>query len=189
MKKFLVDSKKNWNIISNIFRKYFLSYGGWRAVSTSPFLHMAVLISIINYQEWINGNWYKDVISTLPNIIGISISIYSIMFSLMNDRLKESLLKTNNHNQINNYEMVSTTFFHFILMQVLSLLSAIAYKSELIWHVIRLLQKCSIDLNCIFILFSGITSFFGYTLYLYSLTLIIAAAISIHRLANLKSKN
>lgn len=72
-------------------RRYFVAYGGWKAVFLSPIFILAVLINIWNYHSWIDGSWADNAISIIPSLLGFSLGTYAILFSLITENLKFAL--------------------------------------------------------------------------------------------------
>jgi hypothetical protein len=150
------------------FRDAFSAYGGFRAVVRSRYLHVAILLTAISWNEWLTRPWWETVIQVLPNVLGFSIGAYAILLTVGDDRFR-SLILSDIGSRKAPYVGVSATFAFFVVSQAAALLFAIVRKAldfELFaWIGVSYVASA--------------TSAIGYLLFLYALLLSVAAAIGI----------
>lgn len=166
-------------------KRYFADYGGWRAVFGSPLFLLSILIAAIGYNKWLTGDWFEVAQSLLPNLLGFSLGTYAILFSLMTGRLKAALKAVVNDNGVPFLNEVNATFFHFIFVQVIALVWALLYDGTLLSDI---LTRTSLDENVARVAFEVLAAaggFVGYFLLLYSISLVVASALVIYRLASI----
>ena len=163
--------------------RYFSAYGGWRGIAYSPLFLFALLITIINYNEWMTGNWSDQAISVIPNMLGFSLGTYLILFSLLTARLKTALDRTKSKSGVSNLETINSTFFHYIFVQVLALVFAFLGRSTILNDVRLTIFYANMQYDRIFVMADMSFSFFGTLLFYYSVLLILAAAQAVYRIA------
>lgn len=165
-------------------RRYFHSYGGWVAIFRSPLFLTAVLVSALGYGNWLmTDKWSAIAQSLIPNLLGFSLGTYAILFSLMTGRLKRALKAKKNDRDVTFLDEINATFFHFILVQVVTLIWAFLYQGTALNDLIQALQPGSACAIKLFAILKGLGGAFGYVLLIYSITLIVGAALAVYRLA------
>ena len=168
---------------------YFKSYGGWGAIFRSPLFILAVAITAISYKNWIEANWVDQSISLVPNLLGFSLGTYAILFSLLTNRLKQALRAKKNDSNISYLDEINATFFHFIFIQVLALMWAFLFSGSALFDLVQLLSvRIPLSLQAFEALYL-IGSFVGHLLLIYSILLILAAALAVYRLARIIDPN
>lgn len=165
-------------------RRYFRAYGGWVAVFRSPLFLLAVGVTALSYASWFDQDkWSATSQALIPNLLGFSLGTYAILFSLMTGRLKRAL-KANKNDQGSTFlDEINATFFHFILVQVSALIWAFLYQGTGVYDLALLLKPhwaCSI---AIFEALQVVGGGVGFLMLIYSITLIVAAALAVYRLA------
>ncbi len=163
--------------------RYFRAYGGWSAILHSPLLWMSILIAAIGYGSWLTDNWSGITQSVIPNLLGFSLGTYAILFSLMTSRLKRALKSVKNDRGISYLDEINATFFHFIFVQVTALLWAFIYRGTVLYDFAVFASKKWPLVWSIFDIIRSFGGFTGYAMLVYSITLIIAAALAVYRLA------
>ena len=177
------DTIKNTDNVIKKIKKYFDIYGGFYAVFTSIYFWSAFIINIFMITSWTSLCWIQNVKSIIPSIVGFSLGAYAILagfgtdhfqkFISLKDLDKEGISKDEEKIfKIANtmYTHINTTFIHYILVQMLSLLLAVLCDSLF-----------SDKMNFLEIL----VSFIGNLMFIYSLTLSLAAVFVIFDVANL----
>lgn len=177
------DTLKNTDNVIKKIKKYFDIYGGFYAVFTSIYFWSAFIFNIFMINSWTSLCWIQNVKSIIPSIVGFSLGAYAILvgfgtdhfqkFISLKDQVKKETLKDKKEIfKIANtmYIHINTTFIHYILVQMLSLLLAVLCDSIF-----------STKMNFIEIL----VSFIGNLMFIYSLTLSVAAVFVIFDVANL----
>ncbi|WP_379921752.1 hypothetical protein [Erythrobacter sp. R86502] len=162
---------------------YFRSYGGWKSVLGSPLFVAAVLITAVSYRQWLAPEWTEAAYSLLPSLLGFSLGTYALLFSLITARVKGAMRAIKNDEAISLLEQVNATFFHYIFVQVVGLVWAFLFSGNLFFDVATWLRPQAELVWCAFSLMRTLGSFFGFLLMVYSVTLIVAAAMAIYRLA------
>ncbi|MER8458538.1 hypothetical protein NKJ87_17745 [Mesorhizobium sp. M0027] len=104
----------------------------------------------------------------------------------MTGRLKGALRQVNAPNGVSYLEAINATFFHFIFVQVLSLIWAFLFQGTWLFDLVRLFEKTCPSIEAVFHISSRIGSFIGCFLLVYSILLMIAAALAVYRLAMIK---
>lgn len=170
-------------------KSYFHSYGGWNAIFCSPLLHLSFFLTVINYSTWISGTSHNLVITVIPSLLGFSLGTYAILFSLMTNTLKRALKERKNEKGVSYLQEINATFFHFIFIQILTLIFSLAIKSTLIGDVNKHLLESNIfvkDISSYTLIF---VSIFEYLLLVYSCVLTLASALVIYRIAGIVDPN
>lgn len=172
-----------WLTLFRWLRRYVRSYGGIRGIAASPFFGIAIIISAVNYSQWVQPAWIEKVESFIPSLLGFSLGTYAILFSIMTGRLKGALRQVNAPHGASYLEAINATFFHFIFVQVLSLMWAFLFQGTWLFDLARLSKQTYPWVEAVFHISSRIGSFIGCFLLVYSILLMIAAALAVYRLA------
>lgn len=168
---------------ANRIKRYFNAYGRWRAIFLSPLFLLSIVIAGVSYSNWISDNWSALAQSLIPNLLGFSLGTYAILFSLMTSRLKRALKAVKNDQDVTYLDEINATFFHFIFVQVTALLWAFLYSGSALVDLASALQPywpCAFTALHVLQLIGGLV---GLILLVYSIALIIAAALAVYRLA------
>lgn len=165
-------------------RRYFRAYGGWSAIFRSPLFLLAVVLTGLGYSNWIDSDkWSALSQSLIPNLLGFSLGTYAILFSLMTGRLKRALKATKNTEGITFLEEINATFFHFILVQVIALLWSFLYQGTILFDIMKIAKPYWPCAQQLFRFTQALGGAAGYTLLVYSISLIVASALAVYRLA------
>ena len=111
------------------------------------------------------------MISIIPSIIGFSLGGYAIWLALGDSKFRDVISGESGDGEVSPYMSVNSAFVHFIIMQFLSLITALLFKSYL---------DSDAPLSQVEKLISG----FGYGLFIYSLLCAVAATFSVLRVAS-----
>lgn len=164
-------------------RQYFDAYGGWRALITSPLFSLSALITAINYSNWLESSeWVSLSQNMIPNLLGFSLGTYAILTS----GIKRTLKALKNDKDISYLDEINATFFHFLFVQVLALIWTFIFHSTLVYDVAALSSATTwpgANLMCSALYAVG--SFIGCFLLVYSVVLVLGAALAIYRLASI----
>lgn len=174
---------KPWGTLLHWLRRYCRSYGGIRGVLTSPFFGLALLITGLSYSQWLTPEWIDKAEALVPSLLGFSLGTYAILFGIMSGRLKGALRHVKSTDGISYLERINAIFFHFIFIQVICLIWAFMYQGR--W-LVDLASALSAHYEWIVVAYGGLVhvgSFVGCFLLVYSMLLMIAAALAIYRLA------
>lgn len=177
---------KQWSALYRWLGRYLHSYGGPTGIIGSPFFGIAILITSLNYSEWLNPSWPEKAESLIPSLLGFSLGTYAILFSIMSGRLKGALRAVHNNKGIPYLKSINATFFHFIFIQVIALLWSFLFSGTWLFDLFSLIEVYYPQTLLMFNVLSLVGSFIGYFLLIYSVLLMVAAAIGVYRLALIK---
>ena len=157
---------------------YWQIYGGSRAFLRSPYLHVSLALSVVTANTWLFHCWWDTVLSVLPNLLGFTLGGFAIFLGFGDDKFKAAIAG-NDPDETEDYSpymSVTSTFLHFVFVQIVALLWALAAKGlhfDLPW-----------TLPAEFFFWIGsVGDFIGYWLFLYGLSLSAAAALAIFGVA------
>ena len=170
--------------VRQIFGRYWVAYGGSRALIRSPYFHAALVLLAVTFQSWMKPEWWTEVISVLPNLLGFTLGGFAIFIGFGDERFRALLAAPEDDpKQPTVYVSLCATFVHFILIQVLALSYAIVAKSW--WFHCSWLDPIREYLP----LLNGIAGAIGYGLFLYALTSVLAATMHVLRIASMYEKH
>ena len=158
---------------------YWHSYGGLKALLLSPYVHFSGIFLILN-QEWRTGlDWINDSLSVIPSILGFSLGAFAVFLAFADQKFVALLTsgagaKTS---KTSAYLKISSLFVHFMVVQVLALLFAVALRAQ---DAALLLAGKST--------FLLVVSGMGFFLFIYSILTAAATSLSLMRLAVLYNK-
>lgn len=118
--------------IGGSFRDYWRAYGGWDALLTSRYLYWALFVTLVICfgrecgGEW---EWYKTVLSVIPNILGFSLGGYAMMIGFGDREFLKAMIGNEPDGSPSIYMEVSGAFVHFIVVQASALLWAFLAES------------------------------------------------------------
>lgn len=117
--------------VRKIFSVYWSAYGGWKALFSSFYLFVSLLILVILYPLWSKDGWWDTVITIMPNMIGFSLAGLSIWLATGDEKLKSTISGTHpvSSGKHSPYIRTNASFVHFILLQVFALMAAITAKA------------------------------------------------------------
>ena len=169
--------KDSYEDAAEIFRYYWSIYGGWKALLSSPYLHIAILLLILMHHQWTARGWWEQGLSILPNLLGFSLGGFAIFLGLGDEKFRAILAEKDDSEDYSAYSLVSATFVHFILVQCLGIILSLLAKS-------LAYQPTWLNENSINFLATYITPIFwgvGYLFLLYALTSMLAVVMAIFR--------
>lgn len=111
-----------------IFGRYWQAYGGFRALFASAYLYLAFAFTLFLWPHWFaaEGQWWQFPLQIMPNMLGFSLGGYAIWLAMGDDNFRSLVSGASEDGTASPYMQLSAAFVHFILMQMLSLLSALA---------------------------------------------------------------
>lgn len=106
------------------YRLYWRLYGGWRAVLTSPYLHLALLVTAACSPIWWDNTkganiWPSAAVNILPNLMGFSIAGMAIFLAFSNESTMKAV--TEDGEPESYFVITVANFFHFIFIQTIAL--------------------------------------------------------------------
>lgn len=174
--------------VIDIFKRYWVAYGGLRELTRSPYLHVALVLLAITFNTWVapvcgqEGScaaWWDQSLSVLPNLLGFTLGGFAIFTGMGDERFRALLASPGkNTNEPTIYVEVCSTFVHFILLQVLALLCAVVAKSW--WFYAPWMDGIRSWLPWL----NAIGGFLGYGFFLYAITSVMAATMQVFRITN-----
>lgn len=116
---------------ANKFRKYWDIYGGWMALVRSPYLHAAILFTLLAYPIWrdTKNDWTDLVMSVTPSILGFSLGGYAILFAFGDEKFRLAISGPDADGSPSPFMNVNASFVHFLVVNVLALLLAILARA------------------------------------------------------------
>jgi hypothetical protein len=114
------------------FRRYWTLYGGWSALLRSPYLYIAFVITLLCRELWApvegKGDWADVCLSILPNLLGFSMGGMAIMLAFSNATIFAAITQKGRDDSL--FLKVIANFYHFILVQGLSIVLAVISKAN-----------------------------------------------------------
>jgi len=168
--------------MNNIFLRYWGSYGGFKALFKSPYLYMALGITLLLYPQWSQEGWWDRVLSIMPNVLGFSLGGYAMWMAIGDESFRRLISGPDENEKASPYMEVNSSFVHFILLQILSIVLALfarAYNFSLPEDSLILTKfRTPFQTLCL------IGSFFGYFIFIYALTSALAATFALLRISS-----
>lgn len=161
----------------NIFKRYWLAYGGFKALHTSPYLHMALMLTFLLWPHWAveGAEWWQHPLQIMPSMLGFSLGGFAIWMALGSDAFRTLISGASERSPVSPYMSLCSAFVHFILVQMLSLIAAlIADAYQIVSFGCLSEAEYYSEVMCVF-------RFFGYWLFMYALTTGIAATMQVFR--------
>ena len=111
------------------FRRYWRIYGGWKALLTSPYFHLAVILTAVCYPLWSKaGTESADLaISVIPSVMAFSLGGMAIVLAFSGGRFLTVIRQGGDDASL--FMTVIANFFHFLVIQTLALISALVALS------------------------------------------------------------
>ena len=156
--------KKSYSSFFKTVKLYFKIYGGIKALVSSPYLALAVVISGICHPVWSHPPftpvWYTLPLDIIPNLLGFTLGGYAILLAFGDKEFLKLISGTREGDEEPSpFMVINGAFVHFIILQMISLLLA--------------LIGLSLGKN------TGIFAMLGFTIFIYALLTTIAATFSI----------
>lgn len=152
----------------------------------SPFFGIALIINVLSYSLWLDPKWIEKAESLIPSLLGFSLGTYAIIFSIVGGRIKGALRQVSAPHGVSYLEAINAVFFHFIFVQVTCLAWAFLYQGTWLIDLVNTAKLHAPWVKSVFPYAKFTGSFIGCFLLIYSVLLMIAAAMAVYRLAILK---
>jgi len=164
--------------MSKTFKKYWNSYGGFKALLKSPFLWLSLLMTICSYDFFLDNTWLDIPISMLPSLLGFNLASYSVWLAFGNHKLNKLLSKLKDNQIHSKYMVVNSSFIHFILVQITCLIFVVFLKTNSINKVIYLSNLACFNIYMNIVNYAGIfINGFVFFLFCYCLFSMLAAVL------------
>lgn len=162
---------------SNIVAVYWRSYGGFKALFSSPYLRAAFILSLMLYPQWSQPNWWDLVLSIMPNLLGFSLGGFAMWIAIGDDDFRKLISGEVGDNEPSPYMEVNAAFVHFVILQMLALFCALFAKAYYFPlppdHFILALLGDNFYILCL------IGNFLGYMIFIYALLSAVAATLAL----------
>lgn len=161
---------------------YWEAYGKWKAIFTSYYFGISIIITFLCMNFWLNdASWVDTPLSGLPSLLGFSLGGYAVWLSIGDEKLKKLLSLSTGNNKHSDFIVVNATFIHFIFLQIVSYIYLFILKAKPFSHAVDYYNFSWI--HCISILYL-IFNFIGFLLFTYSIISMLAAVLAIFQIAN-----
>lgn len=161
--------------------RYWRTYGGWKELISSPYLHVALLITLLCTGFWAVKDWTSQAQSVLPNLLGFTLGGFAVFLGFGDDKFRTLIAGSDaeeNEGAYSPYLNMSASFLHFVLVQGIALIWSIVGGAMFTFHHEQDGWIGAV-LNTIIFFGNGI----GYLLFIYAIFAGIAAALAIFRAA------
>lgn len=173
--------------VRDILKTYWNAYGGSKAVFRSPFFWISIALLVLTTHYWLTKEWWDQVLSVMPNVLGFTLGGFAIFLGFGDEEFRKLISgQEPEEDGPSPYVEVSSTFLHFVFVQLVTLLMAISVKATRfdLTEIDFLAGKIWInDLAEILVSARVIADMFGYWLFLYGLCITAAAALAIFRVS------
>jgi len=148
------------------FNIYWRAYGGVKALFASPYIYIALIITVLFPDQWSindkkNFAWASYALTVVPATLSFSVGGFAIFLAFVNERLMNEIASASDDLHDSLYLEVCANFFHFILIGVITIF-------------VSLLLADGSSLNDTFV---GVSlSVIGFSFFAYNILIIIAIA-------------
>lgn len=156
--------------------RYWKIYGGAGAIFKSCYFWSALFMTMILYPSWSHKGWWNDILSLMPNLLGFSLGGFAMWIAIGDEAFKKIITgdEINEKGDVESspYMSVNATFVHFILLQLLTIITALitkAYSSILIDNAF-MYYYIGIGYKYILLCFSFFCLFYIYILCFFSIS-------------------
>ncbi len=164
--------------MSKTLKKYWQSYGGFKALMKSPFLWLSFLMTILSYEFFLDKKWLDIPLSMLPSLLGFNLASYSVWLAFGNHKLNKILSKLKEDQVHSRYMEVNSSFIHFILAQILCLIFVVLLRTNSLKNVIYLTDLVCLNFYMKFLEYAQIfINGFVFFLFFYCLFSMLAAVL------------
>lgn len=162
--------KKQYGGVKGSLDKYWHLYEGWPALLSSPYFHLALLVTALSFPAW-SGKpvtpWYETVTSIIPNMLGFTLGGYAILLAFGDDFLDVACGEDPDGTP-SPFMKNNAAITHFLIVQVTTLLYAVMLAPH----------KVS----------TGIFAAIGYASFVYTICTALAAILAIFNISSLIDK-
>lgn len=149
--------RKHWRNQAEEVSQYWAIYGGFRALFLSPYLHVAIVLTVITWGFRSNGRTASEIaVGVLPNLLGFTVGALAIVLAFSSAKVFERLAERGDPQSF--FMKLTSSLIHFILVQVSALVSAI---------VARMTDQSFMDFVSLFLLFYAVIVTFAAGLQLF----------------------
>ncbi|ABR91844.1 Uncharacterized conserved protein [Janthinobacterium sp. Marseille] len=172
--------------VREIFKRYWDNYGGMKALLSSFYLHISLVLTAITFPIWSKEDWWEQVLGILPNLLGFTIGGFTLFLGIGSEKFRAKLAQKQEDGS-SILIQISASYVHFIVVQTIAIFSAIvaqATYSPTPVCIIDWLHANHID-PVVFFSYLRIAGWgLSYLMFLYALMLILAACMAVFRTAS-----
>lgn len=112
---------------AKLVAQYWKTYGSWRGFALSPYFHCSILLSAITYGVWSERDWWEQVLTVVPSLLGFSLGALAIFLGFGSERFRDVISgrRPDATDKASPYMEVTAAFTHFIVVQVGAVLLAV----------------------------------------------------------------
>ncbi len=159
---------------------YWQAYGGISTLLKSKFFYISVILTWVCYPVWSKPEWWGQVVSVLPTILGFTIAAFSIFLSLGNRIYKGAMHKRKASGRVSLYLKICAIFAHQMFVQAGAVLLAIVLPA--LYQRQIPVSEPWVTLNE----WARVGSWaFAYFLFIYGILLVVAGGLNIFSIATL----
>lgn len=108
-------------------KAYWIVYGGFKAIWSSAFFWIAVVLTLILRPLWCSGNWIQTASDLLPGLLGFSIGALAIMLTAPGFKVFEIIAEGGDPRS--HFMIMASRLVHFIIVQSLAIVVMLIAKT------------------------------------------------------------
>lgn len=170
----LNDLKQSYAGTWKLWSSYWRTYGGLKAVLTSLYFGVSIVVCVFSYRIWSESGWWDLVIAAVPTMLGFTLAGLAVFLG-MDSKFSEAIAGGTESEPSPFIQMIAA-FVHFVVVQVVALLYALIAKAS--FFVVEGLPDwyyAVVPYGC------GIAWFVGFGMFIYAVMSMLAATFSIFR--------
>ena len=165
-----------WSGLKTLYRQY----GGPGEILSSFYFLLSVALGLACWRLAALDEWTSIALAVLPTLAAFSIAAYALIFAVLDREAMAALAPpAESLGGRSPLLMLASTISHAVIVQVSGILYAIIYKSRPIPELLDVKFSAE-SANIVF-------GMIGLTLFIYGVSLVAAAALSIFRLLQLRA--
>ena len=118
------------------FTLYWENYGGFKAIVSSPYFMISLLLTILVVVFGESKGWYEHTLNILPDILGFSIGSFAILISLGDNKFRKKLSAEKDGQKSTPFMIINSSFVHFIFIQIVAILFALISQILVLENII-----------------------------------------------------
>jgi len=178
------NSSSSYSSPATTLRRYWRGYGGCKALFTSPYFHLAILLALPGTFLSPAG-WVDKAEAIVPSLLGLSLAGYAILLALGSGDFFERIRKRKANDRPSTLEGISTAFLHFVIVQSFTLVASLIYVSFAEFS--GPIREWLYSQGCIsaYVALKSAVGFVGWLGLFYSITCMIALSFRLYRMIQL----
>ncbi len=166
----------------NIVIRYWIAYGGFKALYSSAYLWLSIALTILLFPIWLYTKWWTDILSIIPGLLGFSLGGFAMWVAIGDDKFKSLIAGVESPEETSSFMEINATFTHFILVQIIAIIYATFCKAYLPSHS-QLDFIYSYIGDALYVIGGGFY-FIGYFFYIYALITALATVFALFRVSS-----